>query len=159
MMRNRLTKMALAGSSLLFLLTLVGSAHAEPARIAVVATSFVSGVDEESVVNLDEAAGLAADHFFKVKRYTVTIRPLVDPASFRPPAVFEVHVSVWDGVEPGVSGVRVFAITSAEMAALAPFPSPGVTVPPYAGTNSFVRVIRRDRGPKVAIVVNAFIEY
>jgi hypothetical protein len=98
-------------------------------------------------INIDVVGG-AALPFGKIKRYTVTITP--GPLSSAPAGMDRVELYV--GVLSGASAYDVRVLRQ-------DFPYPGITVLPYTGTNSFIKVFRGADGlGAVTVRFNAFVE-
>lgn len=120
-------------------------------RVAVVTARFTTSASATTIQNIDVAGSLPFD---RIKRYTLTINAgsLVGAASGTD--AIEVIVGVLD--EGTAFDVMVF---SQDPATMSPFPSPGTSVPPYAGTNSFVRVVRGADGlGPVDVRIAAYVE-
>lgn len=104
-------------------------------------------------VNID-AVSRAALPFDKVKRYTVSIQTAL--LSTAPAGVDRIEVYV--GVLEGGSSYDVRVLQQDPVTA-SPFPHPGITVLPYAGTNSYIKVFRGADGlGPVDVRFNAYVE-
>lgn len=121
------------------------------ARVAVVTASFTTSPGATTIQNIDVAGSLL---FGKIKRYTLTINPGTLVTAAPGADSIEVIVGVLDA---GTAyDVMVFNQDTATMSAL---PFPGTSVPPYAGTNSFIRVVRGADGLGAVVVrINAYVE-
>lgn len=132
------------------------SSAAGSPRIVIVKGSFVTTANNGpggQGINIDATSGGALP-FGKVKRYTVTIQTAL--LSTAPANVSRIEVIV--GVLTGntAADVRVIRV---DPATASPFPHPGFTVPPYAGTNSHFHVIRGADGlGPVEVRFNAYVE-
>jgi hypothetical protein len=105
------------------------------------------------VINIDGTGG-ATLPFDKIKRYTITLQTAL--LSTAPAGVDRIEVLV--GVLTGTTAAGVRVILQ-DPATASPFPNPGITVLPYAGTNSFIKVIRGVDGlGPVEIRFNAYVE-
>ena len=105
------------------------------------------------VVNIDGVGGPALP-FDKVKRYTVAIQTAL--LSTAPVGVDRIEVFV--GVLTGTTAADLRVILQ-DPATASPMPSPGLTVLPYAGTNSYIRITRGADGlGPVEVRFNAYVE-
>jgi hypothetical protein len=105
------------------------------------------------VINID-AAGGAALPFGKIKRYTITLQTA--QLSTAPAGVDKIAVFV--GVLAGTTATAIGVILQ-DPATASPFLHSGMTVLPYAGTNSYIKVIRGADGlGPVEIQFNAYVE-
>jgi len=104
-------------------------------------------------INID-AEARAALPFDKIKRYTVTLQTAL--LSTAQPGVDRIEVYV--GVLAGTNSFDVRVIRQ-DPATASPFPHPGITVLPYTGTNSYIKVFRGVDGlGPVEIRFNAYVE-
>jgi len=102
-------------------------------------------------INIDGLGGLP---FGKVKRYTVTIQTAL--LSTAPGGIdsIEVYASVLSG--GAAYGVRVMR---QDPATASTFPNPGLTIPPYTGTDSYITVFRGADGlGPIDVRFNAYVE-
>jgi hypothetical protein len=105
------------------------------------------------VINIDGAGG-AALPFGKIKRYTITLQTA--GLSTAPAGVDKIAVFV--GVLAGTTATAVGVILQ-DPATASPFLHSGMTVLPYAGTNSYIKVFRGADGlGPVEIQFNAYVE-
>jgi hypothetical protein len=105
------------------------------------------------VTNID-VAGAAALPFGKIKRYTVTLQTAL--LSTAPAGVDAIDVIV--GVLTGTTASDVRVIRQ-DPATASAFPYSGMTVLPYTGTNSYIKVVRGADGlGPVEIRFNAYVE-
>ena len=105
------------------------------------------------VINID-AVSRTAFPFAKIKRYTLTINTAL--LSTAPVGIdrIEVHVGVLDG-----AASYDFRVIQQDPATAAPFPHPGMTVLPYIGSNSYIKVFRGADGlGTVEVRFNAYVE-
>ena len=102
-------------------------------------------------VNIDAVGTLP---FGKIKRYTVTLQTAL--LSTAPAGVDRIEAYV--GVLGGASTYDVRVVRQ-DPATAAPFPHPGMTIPPYTGSNSYITVFRGADGlGPVEVRFNAFVE-
>jgi hypothetical protein len=105
-------------------------------------------------INIDATGGAAGLPFGKIKRYTITIQTGL--LSTAPAGVDKIDVIV--GVLTGTTATDVRVIRQ-DPATASPLPYAGMTVPPYVGTNSYIKVIRGADGlGPVEIRFNAYVE-
>ena len=105
------------------------------------------------VINIDVVGG-AALPIAKIKRYTVTLHTAL--LSTAPTGIDRIEVYV--GVLIGTTSHSVRVIQQ-DPATASPFPHPGMTVLPYAGTNSHIKVFRGADGlGPVEVKFNAYVE-
>lgn len=104
-------------------------------------------------INID-AANRADLPFAKIKRYTATINTAL--LSTAPVGID--RIEVYAGVLDGTSSYDVRVIQQ-DPATASPSPHPGMTVPSYAGTNSYIKVFRGADGlGTVEVKFNAYVE-
>jgi len=116
-------------------------------RLAIVKTRFTTLPSSTTVHNIDGAGALP---FLKIKRYTLTIHPSLLGSVPSGTDTIELRVGVLD--DTTAFDVIVFSQDTAAI-------SGGTTVPPYTGTNSFIRIVRGDDGlGSVDVRVNAYVE-
>jgi hypothetical protein len=105
------------------------------------------------VINIDVVGG-AALPLTKIKRYTVTLQ-LAQLTSAR--AGID-RVEVYVGVLEGSTAYDVRVIRQ-DPATASPLPYPGMTILPYTGTNSYIKVYRGADGlGPVKVRFNAYVE-
>jgi len=104
-------------------------------------------------INID-AVSRAALPLAKVKRYTVTLHTAL--LSTAPTGVDRIELYV--GVLEGTTSYDV-RVMRQDPATASPFPHPGITVLPYTGTNSYIKVFRGADGlGPVDVRFNAYVE-
>jgi hypothetical protein len=144
-MLKRLVNISALGLGLA--LSLAAASPSEAQTVKVVRMSLTTNPGTTTIRNIDAAGALP---FTKVKRYSVVLSPLVG----FPAGVSRVEVLLGVLNEPATVATQATAF-SRDAAVL----SAGAVVPPYAGTNSFVRITRGadGLGPRT-VQVNAYIE-
>jgi hypothetical protein len=144
-MSYRLAKITALGFALA--LSLVSVAPSQAQTLKIVRMTLTTNPSTTTIRNIDVAGGLA---FTKVKRYTVSLSPLVGfPANVS-------RVEVRNGVlnETATSATQA-TVLSRDASAM----TLGATVGPFAGTNAFVRIQRGADGLGARDVqVNVYIE-
>lgn len=122
-------------------------------RLVLVKSTFSTSPDDVTLKNLDVVGGLP---FGQIRRYTVTVNPGQLTSATPGTATLEVMSGVAHGTDALVLGTRIFV---QDISTMSPLPNAGGSFPPFAGTNTFLRVTRSGDGlGPVDVTVNAFIE-
>ncbi len=105
-------------------------------------------------INIDVVGG-AALPIAKIKRYTVTLHTAL--LSTAPAGIDRIEVYV--GVLIGTTSTYSVRVIQQDPATASPFPHPGMTVLPYTGAGSFIKVFRGADGlGPVEVTFNAYVE-